>query len=252
MNIAIVDDDPADSTRLRSFIHTWWGAECSPDDELNITSYAGGEEMLRDFLPGTLQIVFMDILMAGINGVETAAQLRRLDPELLIIFLTTSKEYAFEAFPLHPFDYIIKPCTKKNVSKVLAEAMRLLDANDPKITLRVPYADYTLPVRDIASAVSQNHSVEVSLVNGKNLRCSMTFHEVEQELSRHSDFLLCNRGIIVNMSQISAMKDGTFIMRNGAVYPIRRNGGAKVRDTFSQYLITGMKASCRDKGREDG
>ena len=107
MNIAIVDDDLSDSMRLRSFIRTWFGAEESLDVVPNITSYQSGEEML-------------------------------------IIFLTTSKEYAFDTFLLHPFDYIIKPCTKKNVSKVLAEAVRFLDAQDPKIRLRVPHSDYAV------------------------------------------------------------------------------------------------------------
>ncbi|MBQ7544129.1 MAG: hypothetical protein IJT02_04215 [Synergistaceae bacterium] len=74
----------------------------------------------------------------------------------------------------------------------------------------------------------------------------MTFREAAEELSRHSDFLLCNRGIIVNMSQIYDMKDGTFIMKNGAVYPIKVNGRAQVKAAFSQSLSpTQSSSSCR-------
>ena len=240
LNIAIVDDNPTDTARLRSFIRTWH--ESSSPLTLSTASYPSGEDMMRVFVPGSLQLVFMDILMGGTNGVDTARQIRRLDSEVLIVFLTTSRDFAFEAFPVHPFDYIIKPCTKKNVAGVLDEALRFLNAYDPKITLRLPHSVMTIPARLIASAVSRSHTVELTLTDGQTLTSNMTFREVERELSQHSSFLLCNRGIILNMSQISAMKDGTFIMKDGAVFPIRVNGQAKVRDAFSQYLITNMKA----------
>ena len=136
LNIAIVDDNPTDTARLRSFIRTWH--ESSSPLTLSTASYPSGEDMMRVFVPGSLQLVFMDILMGGTNGVDTARQIRRLDSEVLIVFLTTSRDFAFEAFPVHPFDYIIKPCTKKNVAGVLDEALRFLNAYDPKNYAQAP------------------------------------------------------------------------------------------------------------------
>ena len=240
LNIAVVDDNASDSLRLRSFLRTW--SESGTHSISNIDSYSCGEEFIRAFIPGTVNIVFMDIIMGNISGIDTAARIRRLDPELLIIFLTTSKDFAFEAFPVHAFDYIIKPCTKKNVERVMNEAARLLNADEPEITLKVSRTEYQFPARSIISAVSQNHNVEINLADGRCITASMRFRDAEDIFMKHECFLLCNRGIIVNMSCISAMDNGVFIMKNGVRYPIRIRGRADVVSAFSQYLISHMKA----------
>ena len=59
--------------------------------------------------PGHSDLVFLDICMGDVNGIELARHLRAVDEKVLIVFLTTSSEYAFDAFPIHPFDYLMKP-----------------------------------------------------------------------------------------------------------------------------------------------
>ena len=241
LNIAVVDDTSSDILRLKNFIHNW--AYGSVHELGIIQYYTSGEEMLKDFSPKMFHIVFMDIIMRDINGVETAQQLRLEDTELLIVFMTTSSEYAFKTFPIHPFDYVLKPYHQKDVEKVLDEAVRVLTATDPTVTIKVPHSEYTIPMRLISSVVSnRNHTVEINLTDGKSLLSIMTFREVEKLFAENPRFLLCNRGIIVNMSQISAQEKGVFVMKNGTRYPIRVNGQSKITESFSQYLISSMRA----------
>lgn len=241
LNIAIVDDTLSDIMRLENFVRNWfYGSE---HKLAGISSYANGEEMLRNFEPKMFHIVFMDIIMEDINGVETAQQLRLEDTELLIVFMTTSQEYVFKTFSTHPFDYVMKPYGKKEVEKVLNEAVRVLTATDPTVIIRVPYSECKIPMRLISSVVSnRNHTVEINLTDGKCVLSIMTFREVEKLFAEDSRFLLCNRGIIVNMSQISAQEKGVFVMKDGTRYPIRVNGQSKVSEAFSQYLISSMRA----------
>lgn len=248
LNIAIVDDTLSDVLRLKNFINNWSYGSLH---ELGvIQSYACGEEILKDFSPKIFHIVFMDIIMGDMNGVETARQLRLEDTELLIVFMTTSSEYAFKTFPIHPFDYILKPYHQKDVDKVLNEAVRVLTAIDPTVTIRVPHSEYEIPMRLISSVVSNNnHTVEINLTNGKCILSIMTFREIEKLFAEDSRFLLCNRGIIVNMSQISSQENGVFVMKDGKRYPIRVNGQSKVTAAFSQYLISNMRA--RKSHRKD-
>ena len=241
LNIAVVDDTSSDVLRLNNFIRNWaYGSSC----ELGvIQSYASGEEMLKDFVPKAFHIVFMDIIMGDMNGVETAQQLRLEDTELLIVFMTTSSEYAFKTFPIHPFDYVMKPYHQKEVEKVLDEAVRILTATDPIVTIKVPHAEYKIPMRLISSVVSnRNHTVEINLTDGKCVVSTMTFREIEKLFAEDSRFLLCNRGIILNMSQILVQEKGVFVMKDGTRYPIRVNGQSKMTEAFSQYLISSMRA----------
>ena len=241
LNIAIVDDTLSDIIRLENFLRNWfYGSE---HKLVRISSYANGEEILKDFEPKMFHIVFMDIIMGDINGVETARQLRLEDTELLIVFMTTSSEYAFKTFPIHPFDYVLKPYHQKDVEKVLNEAVRVLTATDPTVTIKIPHSEYTIPMRLISSVVSnRNHTVEINLTDGKCVVSTMTFREIEKLFAEDSRFLLCNRGIIVNMSQISSQEKGVFVMKDGARYPIRVNGQSKITAAFSQYLISNMRA----------
>ena len=240
LNIAVVDDTLSDVFRLKSFVESWFAA--SEHKLTGIMTFASGEEMLKAFEPKMFQIVFMDIIMNEINGVETAKILRDYDTELLIVFSTTSREYAFDAFPVHPFDYVLKPYSKKNIDKVLDEALRCFTANDPAVTIKSGRSEYTIPLRLISSAVSNNHTVDITLTDGKTISSTMTFRQAERLFAGDSRFLLCNRGIIVNMSQISAQEGGVFIMKNGERYPLRVIGQSKIKAAFSQYLITNMRA----------
>ena len=117
-----------------------------------------------------------------------------------------------------------------------------LSAEDPTVTIKVSHSEYTIPIRLISSVVSQGHTVEINLVDGKCILSNMKFHEIEQIFLEYENFLLCNRGIIVNMFQISSQEKGVFIMKNGARYPIRVNGQSKVKAEFSKFLIKNMRA----------
>ena len=196
-------------------------------------------ELYRENMP---DLVFMDIVMNEINGIETAKQLRQADTKILIVFTTTSSEYAFDAFPIHPFDYILKPYDGENVYSVLSEAVRVLQIEELIIKVKVSRSEYEIPARNISSVVSQGHNTEINLVNGECLLSNTKFGELENLLLGHRDFLVCNRGIIVNMSQILTQEQGIFVMKNGARYPIRVNGQSKVTAAFFQYLISNMRA----------
>ncbi len=239
LNIAIVDDTLSDVFRLKSFVESWFAA--SEHKLAWITTFTSGEKMLKVFEPKMFQIVFMDIIMKEINGVETAKILRDYDTELLIVFTTTSREYAFDVFPVLPFDYVLKPYSKKDVSKVLDEALRFFTASEPAVRIKAARSEYTISLRLISSAVSNNHTVEIRLTDGKSISSTMTFSQAEKLFAEDSRFLLCNRGIIVNMSQISAQEYGVFIMKNGERYPIRVMGQSKITAAFSQYLIAAMR-----------
>ena len=239
LNIAIVEDQEPDRERLRSGVQSWGAGR--PGALGSLLCYPGGEAMLSAFDPGEVHLVFMDICMEGLDGIETARRLRALDPRLLIVFLTSSREFAFDAFPLHPFDYVVKPYRPQRLHEVLDEALRVLAAEDPAVTLRAGRMEYRVPLRQIATAVSQGHSVEVRLTDGRRLLCAMNFREAEILLGADHRFLVCNRGVMVNMDQASSLEEGVLVMKDGSRWPLRVRDRAKVIADFTQYQIARMR-----------
>ena len=261
LNIASADDQTSDTERLQRDIQSWGrrGGEaavgsvlCCPSGTALLKHLADAPS--RGFGPGAFQLVFMDIYMGELNGIETARRLRAADPGVLIVFLTTSGDFAFEAFPVHPFDYLIKPYETERLYGVLDEAVRVLagkaEAPAEEITLRAargqadaPNGTYTVPLEKISVAASLAHTVELTLTDGRSLQCAMTFSEVEKQLSADPRFLLCNRGLMINMDHVSSVEKDSFLMKSGARCSIRVRGRTKTVADFSQYRLSKMRGA---------
>ena len=128
--IAIVEDQTPDAQRLEELLQQQLpAAEC--------TWFTCGDDFLRAAAePGLYAVVFLDICMAGTNGIETARRLRQADPEVLIVFVTSSPEYVWDAFPVHPFDYLLKPYQKEKFEHLAAELRRALRCQEPELEIR--------------------------------------------------------------------------------------------------------------------
>ena len=239
MTIAIVDDLESDRETMRREILTFCRERKQHD--VTVKSYAGADEILADFACGVFDVVFLDIRMEGVNGIELAGRLRAVDAALLIIFLTTSKEYAFEAFPVHPFDYLIKPCSYDRLCGVMEEVLRTRSAPEPEITVKVPYGEIQIPLAGIVSVQSDGHAVNFHTDDGQSTRGIMTFAQMVSLLENEPRFLLCNRGILINMDHAVAIEGSVVRMDNGIVYPLRVRNQAELHTQFAQYQISRMK-----------
>ena len=105
MNIAIVDDIPRELSRISQILNEYGEEHNIPID---INTFQSGEELLTDYRPLQYTLIFMDIYMDGMTGVDVARSIRESDNETLIVFLTTSEDHTFDALNVHAYEYIIK------------------------------------------------------------------------------------------------------------------------------------------------
>lgn len=235
--IAVVDDVPSDRDALAALLRE----RLTGADELSLKCYADAESLLAAFSPGAFQLVFLDVCMDGMNGVTLAEKLRAADENLMIAFLTASREYIFDVRHFHPFDYLIKPCAPEAIDHVLSEARRLLDAAEPELTVRAGRSAFQVPFGKIVAVLSQGHTVDVHTASGQTLTASATFTELEETLASDSRFLTCNRGALVNMEHITKLANSVFYMDNGMAVPMRARNRKELTDRFSQYQISFLR-----------
>lgn len=123
MRIGVCDDNKVLSEKYRSMLE-----RCIPnkDMEFEIITYASGEELIealekdRDYL----DILFLDILMDQLNGVETAKRIRKMGCKTILIFLTSSEEYIFETADVKAIAYLMKDeLSELGMVSVLAQAI---------------------------------------------------------------------------------------------------------------------------------
>ena len=244
-NIAIVDDKRSDTEKLRRSIRTWLTENHNIPCE--ISCYHDGVSLLNVFEPDKFHIIFMDIIMDSLSGIDTARRLRYSDSKTLLVFTTSSDEFAFDAFPLHAFDYVIKPLTQERVGHVMSEAVKVLETSEPCFSAKVARSTYAIPFRKISAVLAHDHFVEVVIFDGvscgNSMLCSMKFGEVADVLMRDVRFLLCTRGVIINMDCVSSLSrdKSSVIMNDGNHYPIKLRGRSAIISAFVQYQISRMK-----------
>ena len=114
LNIAICDDSREDRKRLRKFLE-------ETGFLVSIQEFESGEALLR--LEESFPVIFLDIDMKGISGIETARLLRKKDKKAKIIYVTAYDDFREYAFSVHAFAYLVKPLDGEKIRQILKEAM---------------------------------------------------------------------------------------------------------------------------------
>ena len=125
--------------------------------------------------PRKVDIAFLDIRMGGMDGIELAERLRESATRPAVVFVTTSREYALDAYRTHPFDYLVKPYTQEEMRRVLADVLDELTTREPTVEVGVPYGTVPVELGAIVFAQAQAHHTVFSLANGEKLRSTTMY-----------------------------------------------------------------------------
>ena len=120
MEIAICDDEKKLRIGLRRVIETKLQLE---GVEYGIQEYECGEDLLTGMEKILPDLLFLDIEMSGINGMETARELRKKYQDTIIVFVTAYPDFVFQGYEVHAFHYILKPYKEEKIKEVLEKAL---------------------------------------------------------------------------------------------------------------------------------
>ncbi len=237
VRIAIVDDLEKDVRVLLEAIENWFRVHAA-GEEMVCDNFGSGEEFLK-LNEGSrfYDLIFLDICMKEIDGIRTAKILRDEGSRCQIIFVTTQKEYALEAYPVHPFDYLIKPFSQERIDQLLEDVMSYYFHSREEITVKVAYGEITIPLNMIISAVASGHGTEFFLSDGRRVQALHSFSESEKKLLKHSSFLTVNRALCINMDQIVQIREEKVVMNRQVTYPLKVRGRAQLVREMTQYQI---------------
>lgn len=236
LRFAVVEDRLPDAQRLESLLRLAFGG----GQPLVCDHYESGDAFLAAFPSKEYQVIFLDICMEGTNGIETARILRQTDPDLLLVFVTSSPEYVWDAFPVHPFDYLLKPYREEKLFQLADELRRVLFRAEPELEVRIARQQVHLPLRKIQYAMAQNHYVRIVSDDGE-CRAVSTFSQVEQLLRAQENFIVCNRGVILNMDKVLRLDSDCFEMLDGTCLPVRQKDKNTLFAQFTQYQFRHMR-----------
>ncbi len=250
MKIALVDDERLFLDEMVSLCKAY---SKSRDLQIELSCFSGGNELLS-FVNGSpaqrFSIVFLDIYMDDVDGITVAKALKEADPECLLVFLTSSRDFMPEAFGCHAFDYISKPINSERLEKVLDDALRFLPSTHKFIELVSERKTYQVFLKDIVYAVTDGHYLNITLADGSTMRQRMTAAEFLARAGNDDRFFLANRGIILNVGHIVSFEDGCCIMKGGIALPMRVKEARQVEQAVMNRSFETIRRR-QDMGRND-
>lgn len=251
MNIALVDDMQVE-LELIEYILKEYAAIHRMD--LSISCFTSSEELLADYHPLKYSIIFLDIYMEGLTGVQAAEKLRNIDRDALIIFLTSSDEldHMLNAFSFHAYDYILKPTDPGRLFRVMDDILENHTDMDAKwLFFNSNRRDYSLPYSDIVAVRTDSANyLEIIDQKGQSYRTRMTFSSARELLDQDRRFLLILRGVIINMDYVTGFSDNTCHLEGDLHLPINVRNSQKIEQTWQNYRFSNLRHDNRERSAQ--
>ncbi len=235
MRIAICDDNQIDRDIIKDFLHTYLTEKSIPN---TMTEYENGMNLICDIEEGYYcDLVFLDIFMDHILGMDIARRLRSVGYTGRIIFLTSTAEFAVDSYEVEASGYLLKPHDYEKLRSLLD---RLIDrTNIGQFQVSVRNTIYSIPFGEIVYVESRNNVCILHRSDGREYTIYKKLSEVESQLN-DSRFLRCHQSYLVNMSYI-AKADKQFELTTGDVVLIRQRNQKEIRRSYQEFASKGVK-----------
>lgn len=208
LKLVIADDDTTMRFVLRKALEKY--------EEIQVVAeVATGQETVKIFEQEKMDIVFLDVDMPGMNGVEAAKLILDINPKCVIVFITAHDDYMQEAFELYAFDYIVKPFKMERLHKTvkriiemkvqIASSMReKLRENKEELLLKVKDGMAIIKKDDILMVERENRQTIVITKNGE-YTVNRSLQDIEQILPIDT-FIRSHKSYIINIEAIESIE----------------------------------------------
>ena len=227
--IAIVDDDPKDAALLKRCVDEY----CKRNDHAAMVHiYQDGLDFIRS--AETHDIIFLDIQMGKLDGLETARLVRKINQESILIFVTNMAQFAIKGYEVDALDFILKPASLASIVYVMDKAMKRLDGGSRALfSLKTPEGTVSLSMNDILFVEVFDHNLVYHTTRGKyTVRGRLS--DVSEKLDPEK-FVLCNRSFIVNLRHVSNVT-ADYLLIGDTRISISKSHRKELMNRFSSFL----------------
>lgn len=228
MNIAICDDLKEERATIASHAQSYFSNG-------NICEYDGGADLIFAHEKNRFDLILLDMLMPGLNGIETAEKIRAFDEQIPIIFITTTDDFAVQSYRVLAFDYLLKPVTAETMANCLSRFTKLVP---DKRFLSVNYMGVNTDIllSNIVYLESALRKIIFHLPGGKNISLTGKLEEF-MTLCDEPDFCRCHKSFIANLSYVEAISGEDFCLSDGTLLRISRTFLNSAKKTYFDYVF---------------
>lgn len=233
IKVAICDDEMAQRRQLQFIIE-----KSRPGTEINL--FESGEDFLNAFRPGVYDLIFMDILMPGMGGIDATSKIRSVDASVPIVFATSSKDHAMEGYKNRVIRYLMKPFDPVEVGEVLQLAAQMKGAQGG-VSVRISGKDMTFSFEKICYVEQSSHTLYMHMANGATLQLTGKLDDIEAQTPDDS-FMRCHQSYLVNLAHVKGIDKElqVFQMKDGDVVHIRRESLKNANKMLAEYAMNNL------------
>ncbi len=242
MNIAIIDDVPGEIKEVTALLKQYAALN---QMEIEIDRFSCAESFLKKYRPLLFTVIFMDIYMEGMTGIEAAELIRQTDRSAALIFLTTSEEHRADAFRCHAYDYLTKPVRKDSLFRTMDYLLRIkTETGEQTLLFSSNRREYSLPYSEIVCIRTESNGsnyLEIRGTSGNTYRTRMTFSSVSQQLMEDNRFILLQSYVLVNLEHIAQLKENCAVLAGGEQLPFSSRKAKEIRHVWQSYMFANIR-----------
>ena len=201
--------------------------------EISLRMFSGGEELLS--YNGQIDILFLDIQMKDMDGMETARKLRADQFRGFLVFITVLKEMVFQSFEVQAYDYLVKPVDDKQFEKTMERLYASMqNASEDSLLVQKGYEGRIIREDEIVFCEIIDRKIYLNLASGEVVDYYERIENLETKLNNR--FYRCHRSYLINLKHLKGYKNGTACMDNGKEIPVSRLRSREFSGVVLQYM----------------
>ena len=201
--------------------------------EISLRMFSGGEELLS--YNGQIDILFLDIQMKDMDGMETARKLRADKFRGFLVFITVLKEMVFQSFEVQAYDYLVKPVDDKQFEKTMERLYASMqNASEDSLLVQKGYEGRIIREDEIVFCEIIDRKIYLNLASGEVVDYYERIENLETKLNNR--FYRCHRSYLINLKHLKGYKKGTACMDNGKEIPVSRLRSREFSGVVLQYM----------------
>lgn len=204
MNIAVCDDMEITRSTLSKMIKSYF---LNHNLIVDISTFSDASSLLNSIQTEKFfDIIFLDIEMPGMSGMECATHIKVYHPDTIIIFVTSHQQYAIEAFSVEAFDYIEKEKLCQKINPVLERCLKKHQSLHQEILFSNKKQHISLALKDILYVESYRKEIIFHLVSGEEIFFTYKLGDCAKQL-QNFNFSRCRLTLLVNLLYVKEIKN---------------------------------------------
>ena len=201
--------------------------------EIHLRTFTGGEELLN--YHGQMDILFLDIQMRGMDGMETARKLRADKFQGFLIFTTVLKEMVFQSFQVQAYDYLVKPIDVKQFENTMERCLSSMqNAGEDILLVQKGYEGRIIRKSEIVFCEIIDRKIYLNLASGEVVDYYERIENLETKLDDR--FFRCHRSYLIDLKHLKGYKNGSAYMDNGREIPVSRLRSREFSGVVLRYM----------------